>query len=247
MDLWSKMSAALARASVRDLVVFGEENPVGELVSGPSETLRRKATDLGVHVLDLRGFSRMAHYGPRESCHQHGHDFGNWGWFSGNKPGENRPKRGRARGVLAWSKRTALMLHTTAVPMSAPRFLGVPAHAGIAKDGTIVLMHPSDAYVWHGHAANRFSIGVEISGRSDIQAHQVEPARILLEYLVADRQQHHEATMAVMAHRQSHRSRRNDPGIHVWGELGEWGMRELGLKMGPTVGSGKDIPQEWRS
>ncbi len=246
MDLWAKLSATLARASARDLLAFGEHNPVGDW-DDPSEKLRDRARELGVRLLDLRGFSRVAHYGPREHCHQRGHDFGQWGWFAGNKPGSNRPKRGRARGVRDWAKCSAIMLHTTGVPMTAPRFLGVPAHAGIAKDGTIVLMHPTNAYLWHGHTANSFSIGVEISGRSSIEAHQIEPARALVQYLHEDRQQHHEAPMAIMAHRQSHRSRPNDPGKQVWGEVGEWGMSELGLKLGPTVGSGKDIPQEWRS
>ena len=43
------------------------------------------------------------------------------------------------------------------------RFLGVPCHVAVADDGTIVLCHPLDALLWHGHAANSFSVGIEIA------------------------------------------------------------------------------------
>lgn len=196
--------------------------------------LKLAAEDERVRVVDLRGMDRMIHYDPED-----------WGWFRGGTRKKNVPRRGRARGTLPWEKRTAIMLHTCAVDMRSPRFLGCPCHDGISQDGAIVLCHPHNALVYHGHSANRFSIGVEISGKRTITDKQIKSARILLRFITEERQEHHEGQMAIVAHRMSHRSRVNDPDAQIWRELGVWAIDVLGLKLGPTVGSGRTIPIDW--
>lgn len=233
------------RWSLRDLASFvGDAQPKGD-DGDPFEQLLRDAKACGVRVLDLRGIDRKLHHGMRTHCIQGDHDFGAWGYFRDDDPKRNLPIRGRAHGRIAWPKRTTIMLHTTAViRMAAPRFLGTPAHAAIAYDGTIVLMQPSDAFMWHGHAGNRFSIGVEIAGKSSIEQHQIEPARALLRYLHDDRQTHHEAQMAIMQHGMAHKSRHpQDCGRAVWEAVAVPAIAELDLKIGPVVGSGS-MP-EW--
>lgn len=196
--------------------------------------LKVTADEARVRIVDLRGHDRLIHYNRDD-----------WGWFRGGTSKRNIPKRGRARGVLPWKNRTAIMLHTCAVDMRAPRFLGCPCHDGISQDGAIVLCHPHNAYLHHGHSANRFSIGVEISGTRTITDKQIKAARILLSYIVDERQEHHEGQMAICGHRQSHRSRVNDPDAQIWRELGVWAIDVLGLKLGPVVGSGRPIPEAW--
>lgn len=185
---------------------------------------------VGLHipVLDLRGLDRNSHYDPRD-----------WGYFSDGDPTRNIPSRGRAHGILPWRKRTAIMLHITAVHMSAKRFLGCPCHIGIADDATVVLCHPLDAYVWHGHAANRFAVGIEISSPDGaITDLQNFVAREVVRYCVDERQSHVVGPMVIMPHAFSHRSRTNDPGREVWEGVGQWAIDELGLGLGPIVGTG---------
>jgi N-acetyl-anhydromuramyl-L-alanine amidase AmpD len=132
--------------------------------------------------------------------------------------------------------------------MGPRRFLGCPCHAAIADDATIVLCHPCDAYVWHGHAANRFAVGVEISSAdgliTDLQA---AAAQALIRYIVDDLREHRgpAAPIVAMAHRQSHKSRVNDPGPYIWQDVAEPMMDELALPLGPVVGSGAAIPDRW--
>lgn len=225
------------RWSVRDLASMlrpSDPQPIAPPWSTPETRLKLIAEDERVRVVDLRGMDRMIHYAPAD-----------WGWFRRGTRKKNVPKRGRARGVLPWKKRTAIMLHTCAVDMRAPRFLGCPCHDGISQDGAIVLCHPHNARVFHGHSANGFSIGVEISGKRTIADKQIKSARILLRYIVEDRQEHHEGQMAIVAHCMSHRSRINDPDAQIWRELGVWAIDVLGLKLGPVVGSGRPIPEAW--
>jgi hypothetical protein len=212
-----------------------DDAPQSEAVSTPFDRLCVEASALGIGLLDLRGLSRLEHYDP-----------GQWGWFRDDNPKKNIPKRARARGVLPWSKRTAVMLHRTGVNMGPGRFLGCPCHDAIADDGTIVLCHPHDAYLWHGHAANRFSVGVEVSSEDGtITERQAVAGRLLLQYVVEDLDAHRSKTPVMMAHRMSHWSRPDDPGAYIWQELAVPTMRKNRMKLGPVVGSGKAIPKRW--
>jgi hypothetical protein len=193
--------------------------------------LHARAHAIGVDVLDLRGEPRTRHVEPRI-----------WGWFRDDDPRRNIPSRGRARGTLPWRKRTALMLHRTGVEMGSRRFLGCPCHAAIAHDGTIVLCHPLDAYVWHGHAANRFSVGVEISSQDGAITDEQTAASLLLCRTIVAEMTRHNRLPAIMAHRQSHRFRVNDPGHEIWERVAHPLIADYGLEIGPVVGSGRPLP-----
>ena len=130
--------------------------------------LEESAKDLGVKIYDFRGMDRLIHYPTNP-----------WGYFRGKG---NIPKRGRARGRRKWKNVTAIMLHRTAVEEMGPhRFLGTPCHAAVANDASIVLCHPNDALVFHGHRANRFSIGLELSDADgELSEKQTAAALILV-------------------------------------------------------------------
>lgn len=75
--------------------------------------------------------------------------------------------RGEAKGTRQLAKVTALWWHQTAcVFTQVQRTLGVPAHIMIMRNGDVVLLHPLRAYCYHGHAANSFSVGVEVMCRA---------------------------------------------------------------------------------
>lgn len=247
-----RMFDSCARATATDVV--GSAFDVAPALvpdDTPHDLLLDAAKECGVKVLDLRTMDRRKHYPPREACVQNGHDFGNWGWYRDGddiKDKKNDPLRAKPRGTIPWPSLTGVLLHTTDVDMSAPRFLGTPVQTGIAKDGTIVLCHPINAKLWHAHAANKFTCGVEVSGnKGAILPVQVEPLRALIRYIHAERQRHHAGDMVIMGHCQSHKSRKNDPGRDIWQAGGEWAIREMGLKLGPVVGSGRAVPAAWRA
>jgi hypothetical protein len=157
--------------------------------------------------------------------------------------------RGRSRGKRDLAEVTALMLHTTdASGMKAERGLGIPCHAFIPADEAITLCHHADRLTYHGHSANRFTYGLEISGRCDFDApSQITRARLLIAWWRQERLAAFPgAPCYIMAHRQSHWSRVRDPGPVIWRELGEWAIDELGMLEGPVVGDGSPIPDDWR-
>ncbi len=178
-------------------------------------------------------------------------DFGPWGWFGGKKTYDeakgherNAPKRGRTRGRLKWSRVTNLVLHTMAVHATAPRCVGMPVHHAVAKDGTIVLLQSIRGRMWHAHHANGFSSGLEISGKSSIADHQIGPVRALIRYDIASKRRNLgllglSQRQTISPHAFSHSSRGQDCGRVPWLECGVWAMGELGLELGPVVGSGK--------
>jgi hypothetical protein len=233
------------------------EEPDEELT--PERVLRAEAAELGVRILDLRGRDRRLSHPFRHHCVVRDgevlsvrksrvlatdEDFGIWGWFGG---GKNAPKRGRVRGRLPWVRTTTTVLHTMAVHAGAPRCVGMPVQNAIAKDGTIVLLQSIRSRMWHAHAANKLSDGIEISGKSSIADHQIGPARALLRYVIASKRRNllledpleSLGPLFVMPHAFSHWSRQQDCGAAIWAEVGRWGLDELGLERGHVIGSGK--------
>jgi hypothetical protein len=157
--------------------------------------------------------------------------------------------RAQPRGSRTWEQLTCLMLHTTAVSgLGKNRGIGLPCHFFVPKEPALVLCHELERILAHGHAANRFSACVEISGTSGWE-HESQLPRVqaLLRYFKAKRLARigSDAPYYVMAHRQSHSSRANDPGRQIWQDAGEWAIRELGYQLGPTVGTGRGV-DEWR-
>lgn len=164
------------------------------------------------------------------------YDWRKYGW-----PADK--SRGQSRGVIPWENLTTVVVHTAGVTnMHADRWLGVPCHAAVTDAGEAILCHNLNAYLWAAHAANRFSMSLEIAGNRTITDAQILPARELVRYMVDERRRHHDGPMFIMPHRHSHKSRAHDCDEPIWAEVGEWAMRELGLELGPVVGSGRPVP-----
>lgn len=164
------------------------------------------------------------------------YDWRKYGW-----PGDK--SRGQSRGKLPWDKITTIVLHTAdANGMHPDRWLGVPSHCAVADDSTAVLQHRLDAYLWAAHALNRFSMSLEIAGKGAITDAQIPVARALVRFMYETRQSHHEGQMYIAPHRFGHRSRVRDCDSAIWNAVGVWAMDELGLELGPVVGSGKPLP-----
>lgn len=159
---------------------------------------------------------------------------------------------------------TALVLHQTAFSRgnAADKYDNIPVHFVITPDGKIVQLHPLPAYLWSSNDLNPRSVAVEFVGNfRDVRGNfykpeefgchaltqaQIDAGRELIKYLKTrmPKFQH------VLAHRQSSDQRDNDPGPEVWYHVGQWALDNLGLKDGGpnfSVGTGKPIPQEWRS
>ena len=159
-------------------------------------------------------------------------------------------ERGQARGVLPWAQVSTIVLHTAGVEGMGPgRWLGVPCHAAVASDASIVLCHELNSYLWAAHAANRYSCSIEIAGKRTITDEQISAARALLRYTVEELRARRPLgpdgdmlPLHVAPHRFSHRSRGKDCDVAIWESIGVWGMRELGLDLGPVVGSGRPLP-----
>lgn len=212
------------------------EAPTGETTPGPlAQTPYEKlATWCDFHDTELVDFRDLTVW-PRKKVY----DPKVYGW-------PKNKKRGQPYGSRPWEKTTCFFLHTTAVGgMGKNRGLGIPAHLYVPEEPAIVLLHQMERLVAHGHRANRFTVGCEVSGKSNWDtASQVERVRTLIRYFQACRFHHIEegTPCYIGAHRQSHRSRVNDPGFEIWRGCGEWAIEELNFRLGPVVGSGRSIP-----
>jgi len=159
-------------------------------------------------------------------------------------------QRGQARGQRQWDAIDTIVLHTAGVEGLHPdRWLGVPCHAAAADDATVVLCHDLRAYLWAAHAANRYSVSVEIAGNQTITPAQVRAARALVRYMVEELRAQRSPDAAgnarplfIIPHRFSHRSRGKDCGREIWNHVGRWAIAELGLELGEVVGSGRGLP-----
>lgn len=212
---------------------FSTPTSVGD---GPPLDELRSWCDLNEFVLvdyrDLKKWPRNKTYPP---------EYG----YPRNKSRADPPKSGLLRD---WATITTFMLHTTAVGgMEYRRGVGIPCHLYLPKEDNVVLCHEFERLIYHGHAGNRFSVGLEISGVSDWDSpRQIERARALVRYFQAVRRANSPgAECNIMAHRQSHKSRTNDPGMRIWRDVGEWAIEELGFKLSPVVGTGKSV-DAWR-
>ncbi len=151
--------------------------------------------------------------------------------------------RAQSRGTLPWEQVTTIVLHTAGTKGLGPdRWLGVPCHAAVADDSSIVLCHELNTYLYAAHTANTFSCSLEIAGNGTISSEQLVSGRVLLEYMVTELRRQRVGPVYVMPHRFAHRSRTRDCGAQIWSEIGEWGMSTLDLRLGPVVGSGRALP-----
>lgn len=148
-------------------------------------------------------------------------------------------------------------------------YVRVGAHFCIMLDGRIMQHHPVSRFIWHSNGTSPLSVGVEFEGNfPDVNgkwwyprnkktgklmkinedhptAAQYESGRFLLKYLQLILNLRH-----VLVHRQSSDDRTNDPGPHIWYNVGEWALTNLGIKDGGKdfkVGTGAAIPASWRT
>lgn len=202
--------------------------PLERLESAPGVTVSRDFREAG------RGerWDRVREYDPRV-----------YGW-------PRNKKRGQARGLLPWEQVSTIVLHTAGVAGLHPdRWLGVPCHVAVANDATVVLCHELNTYLWAAHAANRYSCSLEVAGNRAITEAQIPAVRAALTYMTEELRRRRPRgpdgetlPVYVAPHRFSHRSRAKDCDTAIWEAVGEWGMRELGLRLGPVVGSGRPLP-----
>lgn len=165
-----------------------------------------------------------------------------------------------------WSGITGITLHQTDCVLGEKphRWASVPVHFGVTRQGQVIHLHDVTWVVYHGHALNSDTIGIEIDGsymgaedlpnsynakrnlaKSDVQ---IEAARALLRYLVALVGRNGGRLEYVFAHRQGTNTRQPDPGSMLWRELGVWAQEELGLSDGGpgyVRGKGMPLPDCW--
>jgi len=143
------------------------------------------------------------------------------------------------------------------------RALHIPAHL-TAFDGRkaslcghAVHVNPLRWYAYHGHAANRMSLGIECEGEyaglvrmagEQPSARLIQAGRDAIAYAVTEGRKLGMPIEFIWAHRQSAASRRRDPGEALWRALVvEYAVPVLGLKTQPrrTWGDGRAIPLSW--
>ncbi len=80
----------------------------------------------------------------------------------------SRQKRGRAHGTRKLEQVTGMMWHQMAAAIQRARScLSIPVHGGVLySSADVVLLHPILAYLYGGHAANRFVIHIELGIRA---------------------------------------------------------------------------------
>lgn len=187
-----------------------------------------------------------------------------------------RGGRGAAKGSRPIEKTTAICWHQSAAVLGKPeRYMGVPCHAAVMRNGDVVLLHPVTAITWHGHAANAFSIGVEVDCRAagtegdrrtfwrsrrekaagkSYEELVREPTDIQLQaavalgvYLTEEVHRIGGKIVAQMFHRNSHSSRTSDPGSRIALNVALPLAERYGHEYGgPVVGTGNPIPESWK-
>lgn len=188
---------------------------------------------------------------------------------------EPRKGRGAAHGTRLISNVTALWWHQSAAVLGRPhRYLGVPCHAAVMQNGDIALLHPIVAYVYHGHSANKFSIGIEVDCRAagvegdgrtfwrsraekaagkryeelvrEPTARQLQSCFALGVYFTEEVDRLGGEIKAQGFHRNSHSSRTSDPGSRIALNVAHPLSVRYGQEYGgPVVGSGHPTRAEW--
>lgn len=183
------------------------------------------------------------------------------------------PKGAWKVGRRSWAKTTGICLHQTACVLGErpARWDTVGCHVGITRNGKIIWLHDFDRVVAHGNGWNAQTVGIEIDGlfagvegnastvwNDPDTATQEVAMQLTAEQVIAARDAirwiHHEVAKnggkltALVAHRQSSKSRRNDPGSEVWEQIALPMQNELGLSDGGAgfkIDDGRPIPEAW--
>lgn len=182
------------------------------------------------------------------------------------------PKRQwKVRG-RSWEDVRGICLHQTACLLGErdERWDSVGAHVGITRGGKEIWLHDWNRRVVHGNAWNEQTVGIEVDGlyagvegRIDTvwdnpdtpireQPTTLTPEAVTatcnaIRRICADVEAHGGKVRVIVAHRQSSKTRRNDPGEAIWRAVALPMMAELGLGDGGpgfAIG-GRPIPVEW--
>lgn len=183
--------------------------------------------------------------------------------------------RNKDIGPRSWTEVTGWCLHQTACHLGSSSKISrcdrIGAHFVVYQDGRIFWLHDLDRKVIHGHGWNRQTIGIEIDGlfagiegdpstvwndpstpreekaMTPTQA-QIDAVKQLIRWGTAEVARHGGRIQKLVAHRQSSKNRRNDPGSKVWKEIAIPMSAELGFDhggIGFTIGNGRPIPEAW--
>lgn len=151
------------------------------------------------------------------------------------------------------------------------RWYGVGCHIGITRSGSILWLHDFDRLVVHGNGWNAHTVGIEIDGLyagiqgdprtvwddpstprretgMDLPIVQAAAARDAIRWIVGRVAWRKGKVRALVAHRQSSKNRRNDPGSAIWQSVALPLHAELGLSDGGdgfAIGTGYPVPREW--
>lgn len=178
----------------------------------------------------------------------------------------------RDGGFRAWTKITGVCLHQTACNMGErpERYDTLGAHFAVLRSGRVVWVHDMNRIVWHGNAWNAGTVGIEIDGlfegvlgdpstlwndpSTKIRevGQRVTPAQIvatkqLVRWICSEIAKAGGEIKALVAHRQSSKDRRDDPGSEAWQAIALPLHAELSLHDG-GVGfalGGLPIPEAW--
>lgn len=179
---------------------------------------------------------------------------------------------GYATRSRSWTSVTGICLHQTACNLGErdARWDTVGAHLGIMRSGRVVWLHDFNRIVIHGNGWNAKTVGIEIDGLySGVDG---DPSTVWNDPSTAIREQGQTLTTAALdaacqtirwicsevakyggtvsklvAHRQSSKDRRDDPGSAIWKGIALPMSEELGLDDGGdgfAIG-GYPIPREW--
>jgi peptidoglycan hydrolase-like protein with peptidoglycan-binding domain len=176
------------------------------------------------------------------------------------------PKNGRW--TREWSDISGIVLHRTACVLGEKpeRYFPVNAHIGVTLEGRIVLAHPWELMIWHGHYPSKWTIGIEYDGNPEgfpgyhwkpgggpheITEAQVKAGDVLLKLLTDAFEKHGVQFKYIYAHRQASDQRECDPGFDCWKKIAIPWMEKTGATpgdvglQGTVFGTGFHIPQSW--
>lgn len=175
-------------------------------------------------------------------------------------------------GRRPWTGVTGITLHQTACTLgeNPPRWDSIGAHVGVTRAGRVIWIHDFTSLVAHGNGWNSKCVGIEMDGlyegiegdpstlwddpstatrerASMVTPELVASARAAIRWICAEVAAHGGRVGALVAHRQSSKDRRNDPGSALWQAVALPMQASLGLSSigGQAIGSGYPIPEAW--
>jgi len=179
------------------------------------------------------------------------------------------PKNGVPSKGNRWPELSGVVLHRTACRLgeNPERYFKVNAHMHVTLGGRIILCHPWDLHIWHGHRPSLWTLGIELDGNPEgypgywwqpgggpdpITPEQIKAAGVLLNLILAGFKDNGRPFKYIYAHRQASDQRECDPGHEAWAKIAVPWMEQTGAIPGDsngfggtTFGTGFQIPQSW--